>query len=76
MEDKIFSYGWEPILIHQILIGFEWIQENNITIYVKERTITVGMSDQVENGEHLSNFDAEEETSNKVFIIVISCIVL
>ena len=76
MVDKVFSYGWELVLIHRILIGFEWIQENNIIIYVKERTITVGMSDQVENGGHLSNFDAEEETSNKVFITVISCIVL
>ena len=50
--------------------------ENNIIIYVKEKRIPDGMSDQVGNGEHLSNFDAEEETSNKVFIIVISCIVL
>ena len=69
-------YGWEPVLIHQILIGFEWIQENNIIIYVKEKRISDGMSDKVENGVHLSNFDAEEETSNKVFIIVISRIIL
>ena len=28
MIDIIFSYGWELILIHRILIGFEWIREN------------------------------------------------
>ena len=55
---------------------FNVYKKKKIIIYVKEKTISVGMSDQVENGEHLSNFDAEEETSNKVFIIVLSCIVL
>ena len=69
-------YGWELVVIQRIVIGFQCIQENKIIIYVKEKRIPHGMSDQVENGGHLSNFDAEEETSNKVFIIVISCIVL
>ena len=59
-----------------MVIGFQWIEENSIIIYVKEKSISLGMSDQIGNGEHLSNFYAEEETSNKVFIIVISCIVL
>ncbi len=27
MIDIIFQYGWEPVLIHQILIGFEVIRE-------------------------------------------------
>ena len=30
MRDIIFSYGWEPVLIHQILIGFEAIRESNL----------------------------------------------
>ena len=29
MLDIIFSYGWEPVLIHRILIGFEWKREKN-----------------------------------------------
>ena len=28
MQDIIFQYGLEPILIHRILIGFEAILEN------------------------------------------------
>ena len=27
MLDIFFSYGWELVLIHRILIGFEWIWE-------------------------------------------------
>ena len=28
MLDITFSYGWEPVPIHRILIGFKWIQYN------------------------------------------------
>ena len=28
MLDIIILYEWEPVLIHQILIGLKWIQQN------------------------------------------------
>ena len=38
MLDKIFSYGWEPVLIQRILIGFEWIREKYINLKKKNET--------------------------------------
>ena len=30
MLNIVFSYGGEPVLIHQILLGFEWIREKKL----------------------------------------------
>ena len=30
----LFSFGWEPVIIHWILLGFEWIQEITLPISI------------------------------------------
>ncbi len=39
MLDIIFQYGWELVLIHRILIGFEAMRENKFYKYVCNKAL-------------------------------------